>query len=70
MNDKLIVQKRVSGDSGMERVTMLECRSTNDLILQFGSSYTLRASAGEMAALLLELSVNASSTAGGIINVD
>jgi hypothetical protein len=70
MNDKLIVAKRVSADGGPQRVSMLECRATNDLILRFGSSYTIRASAGEMAALLLELSVNATQTAGGIVNVD
>ena len=52
MNDKLIVQRRVSADRGEERVTMLECSVTGDIILRFGASYTLRAKAGEMAALL------------------
>ena len=70
MNDKLIVQRRVSADRGEERVTMLECPVTGDIILRFGGSYTLRAKAGEMAALLLDLSVNASATAGGVVHVD
>jgi hypothetical protein len=66
MNDKLILQRRVSTDSGGERVSMFECKSTGDLVIRFGSSYTLRASAGELAALLLDLSDNASATAGGL----
>jgi len=71
MTDKLIVQKLVSADRGEERVTMFECRVTGDLIIHFGGgSYTLRAKAGEMAALLLELSVKASAAAGGVIDVD
>jgi hypothetical protein len=69
-NVKLIVQKLVSADRGEERVTMFECKTTGDLIIRFGGSYTLRASAGEMAALLLELSVNASAAAGGVIDVN
>ena len=70
MNDKLVVQKSVSADSGRKRVSMLECPYTGDIILKFGSSYTLRAAAGEMAALLLELSVQASAVAGGVVDVD
>ena len=66
MNDRLIVQRRVSADGGAKRVTMLECPITGDIILRFGESYTLRAKAGEMAALLLELSVNAAATAGSV----
>ncbi len=69
MDDRLIVSKRVSADGREERVTMFECRVTGDLIVRFGGSYTLRASAGELAALLLELSVNASAAAGGVIDV-
>jgi|ETN01SMinimDraft_1059929.scaffolds.fasta_scaffold406346_1 hypothetical protein len=69
-NVKLIVQKLVSADKGEERVTMFECRDTGDLIVRFGGSYTLRAKAGEMSALLLELSVNAAAAAGGVIDVD
>jgi hypothetical protein len=70
MNDRLIVAKRVRSDGGDTRVTMIECTVTNDLILKFGSSYTIRASVGEMAALLLELSASASATAGGDVDVD
>lgn len=70
MNDKLIVQRQVSADRGDTRITMLECPITGDIILRFGASYTLRAAAGEMAALLMDLSVNASATAGGVLNVD
>ena len=69
MNDKLIVQRRVSADRGEERVTMLECSVTGDIILRFGASYTLRAKAGEMAALLTDLSKNAAAAGGGL-NVD
>jgi hypothetical protein len=70
MNDRLIVAKRVRSDGGDTRVTMIECTVTNDLILKFGSSYTIRASVGEMAALLLELSASASAAAGGDVDVD
>ena len=68
MNDKLVVQKSVTADSGRQRVSLFESSHTGDLILRFGSSYTLRAPAGELSALLLELSVAANAAAGGVID--
>jgi|LWDU01.1.fsa_nt_gi hypothetical protein len=70
MTEKLVVQKSIASDTGLVRITMVECAQTGDLTVRFGASYTLRAPAGELAALLLELSVVANAAAGGIIDVD
>ena len=70
MNEKLVVQKSISADGGRQRVSLLECQITGDLILRFGNSYTLRAPSGEMAALLLKISVEANAASGGVLDGD
>tara|TARA_B100000700_G_scaffold312172_1_gene395378 strand:- start:696 stop:911 length:216 start_codon:yes stop_codon:yes gene_type:complete len=50
--NKLLKQMSVATDAGTERVSVEECKATQDIIIRFGRSYTLRAQRGEVAGLL------------------
>ena len=64
MTDKLIHTTRIRTDGGDERVNMLLCPTTGDVIIRFGKSYTLRMPPAEAAALFASLTQVAYDVSG------
>ena len=70
MADKLVKTGKVFTDSGWQRWSMHECSITRDVILRFGSSYTLRGSAAELGPLFQHLGVLAYQISDNWENVE
>jgi len=66
MHEKSILQKVVAAESGRVRINLSECHDSGTLVLRFGESYTLRLPAGEMAAVLRDMSKTAAAAAGDV----